>query len=39
MAEQFDLTTAAALLELQTEGVLLTRGRAVAYMKIGRAHV
>ena len=32
MAEQFDLTTAAALLELQADGVLLTRGRAVAYM-------
>lgn len=32
MAEQFDLSTASALLQLQTDGVILTRGRQIAFM-------
>lgn len=32
MAEQFDLASAAALLQLQADGVILTRGRQIAFM-------
>lgn len=32
MAEQFDLAAASALLQLQADGVILTRGRQIAFM-------
>lgn len=39
MAEQFDLAAAAALLQLQADGVILTRGRQIAFMNQSAAEL